>query len=218
MPENNAAVEPKTSTWQEVISFIKTLAIILVIALFLRASVVEAYKIPSGSMIPTLLIGDHILVTKYNYGLWLPFLKTSVQHLRAPKRGDIVVFTRPDNPRTPENESADNIIKRVIGEPGDVVEVRGSQVYINGAPLDEPYAVWDLGGAMDFGPEKVPDDSVFLMGDNRDHSKDSRFWENPQEPRSAWNGPYLNIRRIKGRAQFIYWNFANLGRIGKAVR
>ena len=195
---------------QEVVSFIKTLALFLIAALVLRASVVEAFKIPSGSMIPTLQIGDHILVSKFAYGFrFLGFTHTLYQYAE-PHRGDIVVFTRPDEENTPEDESEINIIKRVVGLPGDTVEVKGTQVYINGEPLDERYARWQEGGIREgnFGPDTVPEGHIFLMGDNRDHSKDSRFWLNP----------FLELSRVKGRALIIYWSWDSLSRIGTILR
>lgn len=198
---NEASKQP--SKHAEVKSFIKTIFLFLVLAICLRATVVEAFKIPSGSMRPTLIEHDHILVTKFNFGLRLPFVPKTVILWGQPKRGDIVVFTRPD-------QSGTNIIKRVIGLPGDVVEVRGRTVRVNGQLLNEPYHVqWLEGGATDFPATQVPEGHVFLMGDNRDHSKDSRFWE---------DSPFLDIRLIKGRAQIIYWNASALSRIGTVVR
>ena len=121
-----------SSVRRELLSFLKTILIFVAAAIILRASVVEAFKIPSGSMIPALMIGDHLLVTKYNYGLRLPFVKRSLWQWAMPKRGDIVVFTREDDPHTPDqDESEVNIIKRVIGLPGDMIEVRDRTVYLN---------------------------------------------------------------------------------------
>lgn len=192
----------------ETLSLIRSIGVFLFIAILLRASVVEAFKIPSSSMESTLEIGDHILVNKLSYGLRLDlipsffpvpkFLQETFFEFRYPKRGDVVVFTLPDNPATPEDESETNIIKRVIGLPGDVVEVRGTRLFINGEQYakDSDYAKWKQGGRKDFNPEKVPPGYVFLLGDNRDQSKDSRFWDYP----------FLEISRIKGRAFVIYWN------------
>lgn len=196
---------------QEVWSFFKTLAVFLAAAFVLRASVVEAFKIPSGSMIPTLRIGDHILVSKFSYGLRAPLVDTTLFDFDMPRRGDIVVFTRPDDPLTEhEDESSINIIKRVIGLPGDVVEVKNTRVYINNEVYNEPYARWDEGGIREgnFGPETVPPGHVFLLGDNRDHSRDSRFWQTP----------FLEMNRIKGRALLIYWSWDDLSRIGMTIR
>lgn len=194
----------------EILSFFKTLALFVMAALVLRASVVEAFKIPSGSMIPTLRIGDHILVSKLSYGVRVPFMTHSAYIFSQPQRGDIVVFTRPDEDLTLEDESDINIIKRVVGLPGDKVEVRDTKLYINDQPLDESYARWEDGGIREgnFGPEAVPVGHVFLLGDNRDHSRDSRFWQEP----------FLSIDRIKGRAMIIYWSWDNLARIGTILR
>ena len=188
-----------TSQVNEFISVTKSLALFLAIAFLLRASVVEAFKIPSASMVPTLEIGDHILVNKLAYGLRVPFLATTAFQWRLPKRGDVVVFTLPDNPLTPEiDESDTNIIKRVIGLPGETIKVTGMTVYINDKPYqgDEKHARWLYGGKKDFGPVTIPENRVFLMGDNRDASKDSRFWDDP----------FLDVSRIKGRAFIIYWS------------
>lgn len=204
--------EPKTSIQRmdEVKSFFKTLVAFLAIAIVLRASVVEAFKIPSGSMIPTLKIGDHILVSKFAYGFRIPFMRKSLIQYSTPKRGDIVVFTRPDDETTLEDEAGINIIKRVIGLPGDLVEVRDTRVYINNHFYDEPYARWEEGGLREgnFGPERVPKDHIFLLGDNRDHSKDSRFWQSP----------FLDTHLVKGRAILIYWSWDSISRIGTLIR
>ncbi|MCB0322803.1 MAG: signal peptidase I [Bdellovibrionales bacterium] len=190
----------RSAQWVEFFSLVKSLAIFFGIAFMLRASVVEAFKIPSSSMEPTLQIGDHILVNKLSYGLRLPFKNETALDFRTPKRGDVVVFTLPDDPKTPEIDEAEtNIIKRVIGLPGDRIEVRGTELYINGNAYveDEEYAIWVHGGRKDFGPVEIPEGRVLLLGDNRDQSKDSRYW----------NDPFLDISRIKGRAFIIYWNW-----------
>jgi len=186
---------------REFFSLIRSLAVFFSIALLLRASVVEAFKIPSSSMEATLQIHDHILVNKLSYGLRIdPISDESLMKFRSPKRGDVVVFKLPDIPETPTVESDPNIIKRVIGLPGDEIEVRGTQVIINGETYtdDEKYAQWLHGGKKDFGPERVPEGTVLLLGDNRDQSRDSRFWD---------DSPFLDMKRIKGRAFVIYWNW-----------
>lgn len=202
---NGGARNPQLA---ETLSLIRSIGVFLSIAILLRASVVEAFKIPSTSMTPTLEVGDHILVNKLSYGLrldlipsFLPvpqFLQETFFEFRYPKRGDVVVFTLPDDTTTPEDESEVNIIKRVIGLPGDVVEVKGTRLFINGElyERDNEYAKWKYGGRKDFPPTKIPPGKVFLLGDNRDQSKDSRFWD----------APFLDISRIKGRAFIIYWN------------
>jgi len=208
-PPSAAAPAAANSGTKELIETVKSLAGLIIVALCLRASVVEAFKIPSASMEPTLQIGDQILVNKLSYGLHLLFFqKQSVWMWSIPDRGDIVVFTLPDEPDTSDTDESDtNLIKRIIGLPGDRVEVRGTNVYINGslyAP-DERYAVWQNGGTKDFGPMVVPPGRVFLLGDNRDYSKDARFWKDH----------FLPVERLKGRAFMIYWNGGMLHRIFK---
>ena len=175
----------------------------LLLALVIRTFIVQAFKIPSGSMIPTLQIGDHILVNKLSYGMripedlfWVPIPlggKYLVEY-RKPQRGDVVVFIYP------EDRSKD-FIKRVIGVAGDEVEVRAKKVYINGREIDDPHAHFDgdgLGGLQardDYGPKRVPEDHIFVMGDNRDRSLDSRYWG------------YVPLKDIKGKAFLIYWSW-----------
>lgn len=195
----------------EILSFFKTLSVILGLAMVLRVCVVEPFKIPSGSMIPTLQIGDFILVLKFRYGLRMPFVTDSVTTWATPQRGDVVVFTRPDDPNTPsEDDSKINIIKRVIGLPGDTVEVNGARLLINGTEVQEPYARWAEGGSLEgyFGPKTIPEGHVLLLGDNRDHSKDSRFWTDP----------FLDMKRIKGKAVIIFWSWDSFKRIFTLIR
>lgn len=129
----------------------------------------------------------------------------------TPKRGDVVVFTRPDDPNTPNEDDSDiYLIKRVIGIEGDTVEVRGPQLYLNGMPTKESYARWSAGGAFggNFGPVKIPEGRILLLGDNRDNSKDSRFWTEP----------FLDVRRVKGKAVLVFWSWDSLKRIFTAIR
>jgi len=200
------------SPMQDILESVKSFTVLIIIALCLRASVVEAFKIPSSSMEPTLQIGDHILVNKLSYGLRvLLFQKEALWQYGIPDRGDIVVFTQPDDSTTPETDESDtNLIKRVIGLPGDIVEVKGTNLYINNSLYkpDMKYAIWQNGGAKDFGPMTVPPGKIFLMGDNRDYSKDSRYWKDH----------FLPIRRVKGRACIIYWNGGMIDRILRIVR
>jgi signal peptidase I len=147
-------------------------------------------------MMPTLTIGDHILVKKGYYNLKLPFSDESVFRFWPPQRGDIVVF------KYPEDETKD-FIKRVIGLPGEVVEIRNKQVYVNQQPLEEPYTVHNDPTVYPreaqprdyFGPVTVPQDSYFMMGDNRDHSLDSRYWG------------FVKFSKIKGKVFIIYWSW-----------
>jgi signal peptidase I len=164
----------------------------LALALFIRTFFVQAFKIPSGSMLPTLQIGDHLLVNKLLYGVrvprWIPFVDVQIPYggtrffdFFAPERGDIIVF---EFPKTEAGESPKDFIKRVVGVPGDVIEIRDKKLYRNGAlvsPEQEPYAVWDDASVNSsprdrMKPITVPEGNVFVMGDNRDHSFDSRFW------------------------------------------
>src|SRR3990172_6249222 len=168
----------QTSTWRE---YAEALVMAVLLAMFIRTFVVQAFKIPSGSMLPTLQIGDHLLVNKFIY--WF----TDTQ------RGDIIVF------KFPQDETRD-FIKRVIGLPGETLEIRGRQVLINGVPVSEPYAVTSDGpfaraGDRDrLGPIVIPPDKLFMMGDNRDHSMDSRVWG------------FLDIHKIKGKAILVYFS------------
>ena len=183
--------QPKNGVLSDGYELVKTLMFFVVMAIVLKASVVEAFKIPSSSMVPTLEIGDHILVNKLSYGFRLPMMTETVLDYRVPERGDVVVFTLPEDAGT-------NIIKRVIGLPGDTIQVKGMKLYINGEVYDKDsdYAIWVRGGIKDFGPVVVPQGKVLMLGDNRDQSRDSRYWDYP----------FLDVSRIKGRAFIIYWN------------
>jgi signal peptidase I len=202
--------DAKARKGNDVLSFIQTLVTIGILVFLIRGTLIEPFKIPSGSMIPTLQIHDHILVSKLSYGFRLPFVTNTLYMWSTPNRGDVVVFTRPDDPATREDDSDPNLIKRVIGLPGDSIEVRGAQVFINGQPYDEPYARWVDGGRPDgnFGPKTVPEGHILLLGDNRDQSKDSRYWSDP----------FLDIRRVKGRALVIYFSPQFFSRFGKLIR
>jgi signal peptidase I len=195
----------------QVVAFFKTVVLILIAAIMLRGSGIEAFVIPSGSMIPTLRIGDHIFVWKLAYGIRLPWVQKTIIQYGTPERGEILVFTREDDPSTREDESESNIIKRLIGLPGDTVQVQRNVVTVNGKRLKEPYARWEDGGNVEgnFGPEVVPEGHLFMMGDNRDRSKDSRFWNGTH---------YLPIANVKGRAFLIYWSKDSLSRIGTLIQ
>lgn len=190
---------------------VEAIVVALLLALVIRAFVVQAFKIPSGSMLETLQIGDHLLVTKFAYDVRLPsniFLDTTdgkvLYKTGDPERGDIIVF------KYPVDESKD-FIKRVIGVPGDTIEIRDKVVYINGQEIDEPYVLHTKAGNMpvrdNFGPFTVPADEYFVMGDNREGSHDSRFWGT------------VKRSKIVGKALVIYWSWESLtnirfGRIG----
>jgi signal peptidase I len=175
---------------------IEAILMAIVLALFIRTFVVQAFKIPSGSMKQTLLIGDHILVNKFIYGIKIPFLRKTIVPIKSPKHGDIVVFKFPEDPKK-------DFIKRVVGLGGDRVEVRDKQVYINQKRVDMPYAIHTdphiIPGQIqprdNFGPVTVPLGEIFVMGDNRDHSYDSRFWG------------FVDLKALKGKAFMIYWSW-----------
>ncbi len=189
--------------------YIEAILLAIVIAFFIRTFVIQAYKIPSGSMKPTLQIGDHILVSKFNYGVKLPFLRSTLIPLGTPKRGDILVFIYP------EDRSKD-FIKRLIGLPGDTIEIRNKKIFLNGLPLNDTRGVYVdnliIPGSVqprdNFGPVTVPEDSIFVMGDNRDESYDSRFWG------------FVKMKDVLGKALIIYWSWnhedtwVRWGRIG----
>jgi signal peptidase I len=173
------------------LGIVRDIFIAFVLAIFIRAFVVQAYKIPSGSMIPTLLVGDYILVNRLSYGLRIPYYKYILRWGEI-KRGDIIVFVFPEDP-------SKDFIKRVIALPGETIEIRKKKIYINGREIEDKWGFFsdDYVGPPrdDFGPFQVPQGHVFVMGDNRDESNDSRFW-----------GP-VNIENIKGKAFIIYFSW-----------
>lgn len=189
--------------------YAEALAVALALALFIRTFLVQAFKIPSGSMLPTLQIGDHLLVNKLLYGIRVPVRGTRYLGWFRPERGDVVVFVYPE-------DREKDFIKRVVGIPGDKIEIRHKILYRNGEKVDEPWA-WRTepeGPAPrdNFGPVVVPEGNVFVMGDNRDHSFDSRFWG------------FVPFEDIKGKAFVIYWSWdgtdtwVRWSRIGRPVR
>lgn len=177
---------------------LEAIVVAFLIALVIRTFVLQAFKIPSGSMIPSLLIGDHLLVNKFLLGtpIDIPFTNIHIAHmpgLRKPERGDIIVFKYPENPKR-------DFIKRVIGIEGDTIESRDKTIYVNGSRLMEPYIQHvDDNTKNDrrdnFGPVTVPEGKVFVMGDNRDQSYDSRFWG------------FVDVAQIKGKAMIIYFSW-----------
>ncbi|HEX7027339.1 MAG TPA: signal peptidase I [Gammaproteobacteria bacterium] len=207
---------------------------VLLIVLLLRSFVVEPFRIPSGSMLPTLRVGDFILVNKFSYGLRLPVLRTRFLPLGEPERGDVVVFKYPENPRI-------DYIKRIIGLPGDKIAYRDKKLTINGEPVEIDFIgsynrptnrggpgtfglfvehlpeaehqilIHPLAPAMDF-ELTVDEGHYFVMGDNRDDSRDSRYWG------------FMPEKNLVGKAFFIWmhWDFGggglDLGRIGEPIR
>jgi signal peptidase I len=177
----------------------EAIVIAIALALVIRTLVVQAFTIPSGSMMDTLLVGDYILVNKFLYGPEVPLTDWRVPGLREPRRGDIVVF------RYPQDEKRD-FIKRIIGSPGDEILIRGPEVYVNGQRLEEPYVKHTAPLLAHSGPPScayaygcertvVPTGAYFVMGDNRDNSQDSRYWG------------FVRQEKIKGKAFLIYWSW-----------
>ncbi len=203
-------MEKKKSLTRE---YIEAIAIAVLLAIVIRTFAIQAFKIPSGSMIPTLDIGDHILVSKFIYGIRIPFTDIKILDFKKPNRGDIIVFIYP------EDEKKD-FIKRVIGVPGDKIELKNKEVYINGEKFAENYIVHhdphtkpkEYEPRDNTGPIIVPPDSLFVMGDNRDQSYDSRYWG------------FVKMSKVKGRAFIIYWSWdgkdtwVRWWRIGKLIR
>lgn len=175
---------------------IEAIVVAVILALFIRTFMVQAFKIPSGSMMNTLLIGDHILVNKFIYGVKLPFVKKTIIPVHDPRRGDIIVFEFPEDP-------SKDFIKRVVGIGGDTIEIRNKQLIVNGAPVKNIHAIYNDPQIYDvrtqprdnLGHLKVPQGKLFVMGDNRDSSYDSRFWG------------FVDLRAVKGEAFIIYWSW-----------
>jgi signal peptidase I len=189
----------KKSTLRE---YFESIVIAVILALFIRTFVVQAFKIPTGSMENNLLIGDHLLVNKFALGPTETALERTLLPIHTIQRRDVLVFKYPEEPDR-------DFIKRVIGLPGETVEVREKKVYINGTALDEPYVHFLQAAGADselhevtsmdvrerYGPVTVPPDQYFMMGYNRYNSADSRYWG------------FLRRDYIKGRALVIYWSY-----------
>jgi len=211
----------KKSTFRE---YAEAAVIAILLALFIRTFVVQAFKIPSGSMKPTLLIGDHLLVNKFIYGIKIPVIDRYIIQFKNPKKGDIVVF------KWPKDEKKD-FIKRVIGVEGDKIKIRNDILYVNGEKIETKYIgrYQDEGIAQadryleslngyehyildesvkyeDFGPVVVPERSIFVMGDNRDNSQDSRYWG------------FVSFNKIKGKALIIYWSWPHWKRFFDVIK
>lgn len=211
-----AKAAPAKKPWYR--EYGEALLVALVLALIIRTFVVQAFKIPSGSMEDTLLIGDHLLVNKFIYGMQVPFTDSRILPLRQPARGDVIVFEFPED-RDKSYFKRRDFIKRVVGTPGDVIEVRDKRVYVNGTPYVIPQEVHKDQGISsagnnprDFlGPVTVPAGKFFVMGDNRDRSYDSRFWG------------FVDQAEIKGLAFILYWSWDSekhlprLRRIGRLI-
>lgn len=195
------------------VEYAEAIIIAILIAFFIRTFIVQAFKIPSGSMKPTLLIGDHILVNKFIYGVKIPFIRKNLISISEPKRGDVIVFIYP------EDRSKD-FIKRVIGVGDDTIEIRNKKIFLNGLPFQDTHGVYVddfiIPGTIqprdNFGPMTVPKGAVFTMGDNRDQSYDSRFWG------------VVDLKDVLGKAFIMYWSWnredhnVRWSRLGRLVR
>ncbi len=209
----NQRPERKKSVVRE---YAESIIIAILLALLIRAFVVQAFKIPSGSMKPTLLVGDHILVNKFIYGIKLRVPFTSLNYtlipISTPKRNDVVVFIYPVDPKK-------DFIKRVVGLPGDTVQIKDKKVYINHLPMEDPHGVHSDQMTIpeaeqprdNTGPLIVPPNKLFVMGDNRDESYDSRYWG------------FVDKNEIIGKAFIIYWSWdrtefgVRWSRLGKLI-
>jgi signal peptidase I len=182
--------------------YFESICVAVILALFVRTFVVQAFKIPTGSMENNLLIGDHLLVNKFVFAPTLGRAEQTLLPIDTIRRGDVIVFKYPEEPER-------DFIKRVIGLPGETLELRNKQVFINGKALDEPYVHFlvppdqtasddeetDFDVRRRYGPVTVPQGHYFMMGDNRDNSQDSRYWG------------FLPREYVKGRALFVYFSF-----------
>ncbi|HYA40850.1 MAG TPA: signal peptidase I [Syntrophobacteraceae bacterium] len=195
---------------------ILSIVIAILLALFIRAFFVQAFDIPSGSMEPTLLAGDYILVNKFIYGMRIPYVNARIFSYKEPKRGDVIVFIYPKDP-------SKDYIKRVIGLPGETVQITEGKVYVDNTLIPDPWGYFDkkeppgfIAAVENFGPVVVAKDCLFVMGDNRNNSEDSRFWG------------ALPLDDVLGKAFLIYfsWNGraedtldkVRWSRIGKSIR
>ena len=175
--------------------YVEPIIIAVLIALFVRTFIVQAFKIPSSSMEPTLLVGDYLLVNKFLYGLRIPFTDKKILSFKKPQRGDIIVFIFP-------KDRSKDFIKRVIGQEGEKVSIVQNKIYINDQLVEDPWGrfsdknAWSryLPSMESFGPVVVPKDSLFVLGDNRDNSQDSRFWG------------FVHLDEVKGKAFIIYFS------------
>jgi signal peptidase I len=194
MVEDNKSKKEKIKS--KVQEYIEAIIIAILIALVIKTFVIQAFKIPSRSMVPTLLVGDQILVNKFIYGVKIPYLRKTIIPVTNPEKGDIVVFIYP-------NDRSKDFIKRVIGIAGDKIEIRNKKIFINGKEYSDSYGVYSdnliypaaIQPRDNFGPVTVPQNSLFVMGDNRDESSDSRYWG------------FVDIKDVEGKAFIIYWSW-----------
>ena len=187
--------------------YTEAIIIAILLALFIRTFIVQAFKIPSGSMIPTLLVGDHIIVNKFIYGVKMPFINKTLIPVSSPKRNDVIVFIYPV-------DHSKDFIKRAIGLPGDRIRIIGQEIYINDKLFDDQYGMYDNNmktmslesNKQMFTSITVPENHLFVMGDNRDHSYDSRFWG------------FVPLEYVKGKAMIVYWSWPHWKRFINLIR
>jgi signal peptidase I len=195
--------------------YLQPVIVAVILFLFIRTFVVQAFQIPSGSMEPTLLVGDYLLVNKFIYGIRIPYTNIRMLPFEKPQRGDVIVFIFPEDP-------SKDFIKRVIGTEGEKVQIIDNKIYVNDKQIADPWGYfrrrgpeWYLERVENYGPVTVPKDSLFVMGDNRDDSEDSRFWG------------FLPLKDVLGKALVIYfswdaqaqspWYKVRWARIGKLI-
>jgi len=171
--------------------WVESIVVAFILAMFIRTFVVQAFKIPTGSMRPTLLVGDIILVNKFIYGAKIPFTGYKLPKVRSPKRGDIMVFIYPEDAKK-------DFIKRLVGLPGDTVEIKNGTIYVNDQPLvDNGFSQRYYYNRGDFAEDGkkivVPRDNYFVLGDNSASSQDSRYWG------------FVPEKNILGQAMIVYW-------------
>jgi signal peptidase I len=192
MAENNSKLKNKSKIQE----YIEAIIIAILIAVFIRTFIIQAFKIPSRSMVPTLLVGDHLLVNKFIYGIKIPYFRKAIISFTDPQRGDIVVFIYP-------NDRTKDFIKRVIGISGDTIEIKNKKIFINSKEYTDSFGIYSdsviyprtMQPRDNYGPVTVPKDSLFVMGDNRDESADSRFWG------------FVDLKDVEGKAFIIYWSW-----------
>jgi signal peptidase I len=193
MKENKSS---QVKTKSQIREYVEAILTALLIAAFIISFIVQAFKIPSGSMIPTLLVGDHLFVNKFIYGVKIPFFRKTIIPVTDPKRGDVIVFIYPQ-------DRSKDFIKRVIGTAGDKIEMKNKKLFINDKAYTDTFGIYDddtvypaeVQPRDNFGPITVPPDSLFVMGDNRDHSLDSRFWG------------FVDLKDVQGKAFILYWSW-----------
>jgi len=209
--------EPEVKTKSKYREYAEALIIAAIIAFFVRSFFIQAFKIPSSSMEPTLLIGDHLLVNRLSYVVKVPFTDIVLLNIGSPERGDVVVF------RYPVDRTKD-FIKRVIATEGETIEIRDKVIYVNGKQIKDPWGVYldtnilpaYIAPKDNLRPTKVPKDSYFVMGDNRDRSLDSRFWGFVRKDDLVGRALILYFswdRNAENPIEYIRWT-----RFGKLIR